>query len=157
MVAHAPGGGNGGSQAGAPVVRGPFSFAFNTPGLTTGVTFYTPTVDDLLIGFALVYTNWDGDAAKFDFGPFVNETTGLASLTEVSPGGLNVQFSGGGTFDTLLASGPGLGENGQLLPITTVDSWKVIVTQDGHINGAASGATMGTGNLYIVTATPVAF
>lgn len=58
----------GGSQPGAAIVR-KFPFAFNTPGLLTGLSLYVPTIHDVLLDIWLeVTTAWDGTTPLGDVG-----------------------------------------------------------------------------------------
>lgn len=60
-----------------PVVRG-FHFAYNTPGILTGATLYTPTPGDILMnGWFAISTPWNGTDPFGDFGTFVGTNNGF--------------------------------------------------------------------------------
>ena len=90
-------GSDGGSQPGAAIVRH-FPFAYNTPGILTGATLYTPTAGDVLLNVWLaIQTAWNGTTPLGDFGSFsilhngaFKEVTGAALDMTVadSPNGL---------------------------------------------------------------------
>lgn len=150
--------GGGTPTAGAVIVHGPFSFAYNTPNLTTGVSFYTPSVGEIILNIQIwITTLWDGTTPTGDVGQFVMATTGL----------LKNSFSGVGT--TLMDSptqtvndgvtnygAAALGEFAYLFSCTTADPLKVVVSQDGTKGGSDPGSSQGQAQIYIVTATPVA-
>jgi hypothetical protein len=158
-----PSGDGGGSTPGAAVVRGPFEFAFNTPGLVDGVEFYTPTVGDIFLdAWIEVLTNWDGTTPTGDIGVFRDLSTGLLpspngqDMTQISMSTEVQELSGGtGTFAQRAFQQlnqrrlPGVFEN--------VHPFKVVVSQDGTKGGTDPGATQGSARLYIVTVTPVGF
>jgi hypothetical protein len=59
----------GGGSGGSATVRGPFAFAFDTPGLDTGIEFYTPTPGDILLDLWFeVVEAWDGTTPRLDTG-----------------------------------------------------------------------------------------
>lgn len=61
--------------AGVPIVR-KFPFAFDTAGLLTGHTVYTPTVGDILLdAWVEINIAWDGTTPKFDVGEFVGDSS----------------------------------------------------------------------------------
>lgn len=175
------GSGNGGSQPGAVIVRGPFDFAYNTPGINNGVAFYTPTVGDILLdAWIEVLTAFDGTQPKADFGPFLSgQTAGYYGgpwapvlLTDAdadaitgsipSDQGLLAHPFGSGRsllVNSLAASNGYGGMSRKIVPgkITAADPWLLVVSQDGTRGGAAIDSTQGAGRLYIVTATPAAF
>jgi len=153
--------------AGYSVVRGPFSFAFDDAGLEDGLTFYTPTVGDILLEvFVSVDTSFDGMNPFVDVGTGVGTAYGLFSQFEGVPSllsvdeesaGTGIQIGMTGNSSSLLASG---GYDGSGRPegiITAANPLKVWVSQNGQKGGAAIGGTTGAARLYIVTATPVAF
>jgi hypothetical protein len=165
----------GGSQLGVAIVRGPFSFAFDTPGLTDGVIFYTPTVDDVLLNVWFeIDTVFDGTTPQADVGTFVGTNSGLwaatisrgFSLTDIGTQdagtGLYLacgfhNITGAGGIAELYALGGDAGENVVPGRFTATNPLKLVVSQNGQKGGAAVGGTMGAARLYIVTATPLAF
>ncbi len=97
----------GGSQPGATIVRA-FPFAFNTVGLLTGATLYTPTVGDVILDMWLgITTAWDGTTPRGDvfgfggssgqhFGYLQNLTGDTLDMTvaDTADNSGNVWFSG---------------------------------------------------------------
>ncbi len=166
------GSGGGSSSLGAPVVRGPFSFAFATPGLTAGVAFYTPTIDDLWLDWWIeVDTAFDGTTPFADVGTFLGTTQGTWAATD-SPGSAFTlttagnELGGAGVFgmsgvnspgqNAITAVGDGISNAEPFFParFTAANPLKLVVSQDGLAGGAAVGGAAGAGRLYIVTATP---
>ena len=168
------GGGGGGTTAGAPVVRGPYSFTYQTAGLTNGVAFYTPTIDDILIeAWIEVDTAFNGTTPHADISQFTgtstpyglwgwNGVTGfgidLAQVDTLDAGGgplTGANYVSGSAYNVSLAdAAPG---HIRKAPIrfTTADPLLLVVSTDGTKGGTAVGGTTGAGRIYIVTATPV--
>ena len=159
--------GGGGGTPGASIMRGPFSFAYDTPGLTTGVEVYAPSDGEILLfAFPVVDTLWNGTTPQLDVGTFVGTTSGFtasvfplvanypiklddASVVQVSVGdGVYPVMS---TYETYIAT-----EYEQTYVFDGTETLKVVVSQDATSGGADPGATQGAARLYIVTATPVA-
>lgn len=131
------------------------AFDHTTAGLATGAALYTPTIGDQLIQAWVEFdTAFDGTTPKADFGAFIGgSTSGLAAkyasvldATVVSPAVTN---------NTNVVSHASVG-----LPIglefATADPIKVIINQTGAVGGAASSPTVGSGQLYLLVATPAA-
>lgn len=71
------GGGGGGSQAGAAITHR-IPFAYNTAGILTGASLYTPTIGDLLLDLWVeINTLWDGTTPFMDIGTFDHVATGI--------------------------------------------------------------------------------
>ncbi len=86
-------------------VRGPYSFTYATAGLAVGVTFYTPTVADILLdAWIEVDTAWDGTTPKGDigFGGFDNNIAGFGLFAYAFGTGV-------GYVDMTQAASPGPG------------------------------------------------
>jgi hypothetical protein len=160
------GGGGGGSTPGAAIVRGPFSFAFDTPNIENGVEVYTPAIGDVLLDVSVVTdVGFDGTTPMADVGTFIGQNYGYFGYANQAINSINVadqvfegvqhgpigtslvvaQISGGGTIRFVSS------------PITTADPIMLVVSQDGTKGGDPVGGTAGSGRVYIVTATPVAF
>lgn len=149
----------GGSQPGVAIVRGPFAFAHNTAGLATGVSVYSPAINDVVLtAWVEVTTAFNGTTPLLDFG------AGAVG----GDGGIFGQIAGAGwdltapaiVYGSMVQAGLSPASTitaGLAVRMTAADAVQLWVTQDGLKTGAASGATAGAGNLYIVTATPVAF
>ncbi len=153
---------------GMAVVRGPYSFAYNTASINSGVTVYTPTVNDILIdAWIEVTTAFNGTTPLADIGSFSGTTSGLF---DISGGAVPL-----GTADTTATGGAGISINTTALTFalsgqdgtstkrtshsrfTATTPLKLVVSQDGLAGGTAVGGSTGAGKLYIVTATPRAF
>lgn len=163
------------SQAGTPVVRGPFTFTYDTPNLNNGVEFYTPTVGDILIdAWIVVDEAFDGTTPKADIGTGVGATVGLFRLAsdgnyvyldfaDQEAGGAGLMGNGahGYSARSLLASG-GYGSlyNGVNpvgpYTITAANPLLLWASQDGTKGGTAVGGTTGVARLFFVTASPAA-
>lgn len=152
--------GNGGSQPGAAIVRGPFPFAYNTPGLADGYAFYTPTIGDILLdAWVEIDTAWDGAAANGDLGTAVGASAGLLSanlaifdVTSVDSDG----FYGEGVLMGSCRHLAGGSDRTTPARFVAANPLKVWVSQDGLAGGDAPGASQGAARIYIVTATPAA-
>ncbi len=168
----------GGSTAGAAIVRGPFSFTFDTPGLTEGVPIgYTPAVGDVLIdAWFEVVEAWDGTTPLADIGPFDPFTYGVFGdyiavnlmLSDTGSGSYDISTSENQGGSAPLSSSPSLAssvhvQGGRAImrqapaSIFAAKPWLLVVSQDGTKGGADPGSAQGAARLYIVTATPAAF
>lgn len=172
--------GGGGSSAGAPTIRGPFSFAYNTAGLAAGVAFYTPTIGDwLLDAWVEVDTAFNGTTPTCDIGQFPGAGTG--GLFVCSPVGYGIDLtkqdsSSVNTSGLLVSTAAGLGaltlgagnvyfsatddpEYSRIAPgkFVTADPLLLVASQTGFRNATAIDSTAGAAKAYIITATPVAF
>ena len=140
------------SVAGASRMLGPFSFAFNTPGINNGVVFYTPKVGDFLLTFFVVISaGFNGATPKGDIGTFVGGNTGIYA-------------SGNGAFSltsaaTDIANNAGVsGVSQQVIAVglqfSAANPLLLVVSQDGTKGGAAVGGTTGAAALYMEITTP---
>lgn len=151
-----------------------FPFAFNTPGLLTGAALYVPTVGDILYdGWISVTTAWDGATPKGDIGTFVGGVdAGLLGVlgngqTDMAQADTDVNIAVAQglavmnqpsvlSFQTIWSNLPaGPFAFGTPFRFTAANPIKVVVSQDGHNNGADPGSTRGAGAMYLVIATPV--
>ncbi len=161
------------AATGVAIVRGPFSFAFNTAGLTTGVTIYTPTVSDILLdAWIEVDTAFDGTTPLADIGTFSGTTSGLFKNTPLYADAIylaaaDTANSGAGVlqgtatdFKNITLSGADAVSThvNRVVParFTAATPLKLVVSQTGLAGGTAIGGAAGAGRVYIVTATPVA-
>lgn len=173
----------GGTTAGAAIVRGPFTFAYNTANINTGVVFYTPTVGDVLLNAWIEVTAaFNGTTPLADIGLFATAGDagwfGNAFLGAVSVANADVDAldpSGGPAIlsqasatttasDVTDAGIQVVGHFGgvawsslqRILPgrFVSASPLKVVVSQDGTRGGAAVGGSAGAGRVYLVTATP---
>jgi hypothetical protein len=173
--------GLGGSGPGALVVRA-FPFAFDSPGLATGLELFTPAPGDVLYdAWPQIDVAWDGTTPTLDVGnvaPF--SSTGLYGQILVLPGASVQDFvsfptlvGGGASLDFATPPAPTLslqaytaaaaaraiatdGAADRIVPslFTTAHPVAVWVTQTGVRGDADPGSTQGSGVLYVVTATP---
>jgi hypothetical protein len=171
-----------GSQPGAGRVLGPFPFAYNDAGLNDGITFYTPTVGDILLDawIEITFAWTSGTTPRGDIGSFVN-SFGLGIFgSYLLPVNMAVA-DGNGAGDGLLTgnygvalvgaqasaigglavAGAALTLNDPLAMQRPVPSrfesalpWKVVVSQDGTIGGTSPGCNAGAANIYLVVARP---
>lgn len=169
--------GGGGSQPGTVQVIG-FSFAFDTPGLSDGIPFYTPTVGDLLLDAWMQIgspdgTPWDGTTPLGDFGTGANAGSGtfaeegVTSAVQMdywagttdngSPawvywtganGNAGAHF-GSSDLRQAIAYNQGVGARGSVLSAEQLYVW---VSQDGLKGGADPGASQGAAVLYLMIA-----
>ncbi len=166
------GGSNGGSTPGAGIVRGPFSFAFDTPNIENGVVVYTPAVDEILMdAWVAVDTAFNGTTPRADIGTFIGtgnngivrqEGTVAWLLTDADTEfygtGYMTAAQTGGHQSTPLSYFNTDGSN-RVVPgrFVATNPILLVVSQTGQMGGAAIGGSAGAGRIYIVTATPVAF
>src|ERR1700747_2143590 len=77
-------------STGVPVVR-KFPFSYNTPGLLTGATVYTPTIGDLLVGaWFEINTPWDGTTPLGEVGQFIDTNLGLFAYDTINAADMTV-------------------------------------------------------------------
>ena len=158
---------SGGSQLGAAIVRGPFSFAFDTPNLNNGVAFYAPQVDEILLnGWIEVDVAFNGTTPFPEIGTFVGFSGGffngnmrLDAIDDERIGagmliGANRDQSGTTNIPLQALNS----EDHRFVPMrfTAANPLKLVVSQNGLAGGDPVGGTAGSGRVYIITATPVA-
>jgi len=134
-----------------------FPFAYDTPGLNSGVTAYTPAVGEILYNAWIeIVTAFNGTTPKADIAQTANATNNgvfwnasgsvVLSLTPVATL-LPKVFSG--AISTLL-SGSGT-SGGAPAYFTTAAPLKVWASQDGKLNGLAVGGSAGSAKLHLQT------
>jgi hypothetical protein len=152
---------------GVAVVRGPYSFAFNTASINSGVTVYTPTAQDILIdAWIEITTAFDGTTPKADIGSFSGTTSGLwdiggnaiplGTADSTSVGGAGISVSNTAGVLALSAQDGGSTKRLSHSRFTAATPIKLVVSQTGLSGGTAIGGTAGAAKLYLITATPVA-
>ena len=158
------------------VVRGPFTFHYDTPGLENGLPFFTPTIGDILLDawFEVDVAFNGGSGALADIGTAVGSAFGLwfgsnYGIFDITSADGDGARNGGGTFNTGLlqnlngniSSLAGLNAVNAVRVVPgkflTADPWKVWVSTNGQAGGGPVGGSAGTASVYIVTATPVPF
>ena len=176
VLGRKPGGGGGGApSAGSPVIRGPFAFAYDTPNINNGVPFYTPTVGEILVEMWVeVITAFDGTTPKADISQFTGTSSpyglwGWNTIPFLLDTTIDSIDSGGGPLVGAAPTGGGGTVHGVPLSqsysahqryaparFVSADPLLLVVSQDGLKGGAAIGGSQGSGNVYLITGTPVA-
>lgn len=146
-----------------------YGITFQTAGLATGVTLYTPAVGDYIYDIGVVITTaFNGTTPKIDVGTFTS-TTGLFAQTAsaaidatklyadvTSNTGLSVP-----NFHLWLSSG--VIEKGRagasVIPswqvrVTAASPLKVVASQNGQINGTAIDSSAGVAKIVVVASSP---
>lgn len=147
-------GGGGGVQVRA------FPIAYDTAGLATGYSLYTPTVDDILLdAWVEIDTAWDGLSPLCDFGTFVPGPRGCLSANASGPWDMTVadgeSSDNHGLFGTdsptsysanIISNGIGVGPPAArwYQKFIAANPVKVVVSQDG--TSAAAVAANSSGN-----------
>jgi len=148
---------------------GPFNFAFDTPGLTTGVTLVTLPLGAVIYDVGVsISVAFDGTTPKADVGTFsstaglFDELAGAAvdlsaaddAVTDNDP----LTISHGSNWLAAAIGSVGAAGSAAYLPgalyCTDVSTVKLVVSQDGSKGGTAIGGTAGTGAVYVLAATP---
>lgn len=152
-------------------------FAYDTPGLRTGVPIFTPEEGDLLLDVWIeVVTAWNGTNPFADIGSFTFAAGGwfssMGSGIDLSHADSENELDGlmrdqstagnGISSDLSLATVAAIAINNhwgtavRTLPATFVaaDPIKLVVSQDASATGADPGATQGSGFVYLMVATP---
>jgi hypothetical protein len=160
----------GGATPGAAIVRGPFSFQFDTVGLNAGIAVYTPVAGDILLDiFVQIPVAWDGTTPLIDVADaaYAAAVAGLGYFAGAAGGTTPLDASNADTVLGDLVSSP-YSLAGQAVktvanaatsapkPWAAQGAISVWCSQDGAKGGTAVGGAQGTATLYIVTATPVA-
>ena len=148
------------------------AFAFNTAGLTAGVTLFTPAVGDILLdAWIEVDTAFDGTTPLADVGTFVGTNNGLfatcaasglpvdLSVADSETGGTGYLWNAATSFANLPLGGMAFGNSGsnRVAPgkFSAANPLKLVVSQTGAKGGTAIGGAAGAARVYVVTATPV--
>lgn len=166
------------AEGGVRVVK--FPFAYNTVGLATGVTVYTPAAGDVLldawVDITTKFVRTGGASLKADIGTFSGATTGLfyfvnTALTLQDNAVSDADGGGSGyladvapgaqapltTWELVYTPPPALPIRG--VPGTFTDPakpLKLVVNQTGAVGGTATPMTAGAATLYLAVATPTA-
>lgn len=142
-----------------------FDFAFNTPGLTTGVTVLTPTAGDILVDcWVEIDTAFNGTTPKIDVSDFGSGNTGWfvaqagaidATVADSLPAGSTSLVASplASTKPSVLSASAIANAVERGMPGRFVNSnpIKLVCTQNGQKGGAATGATQGSGTVYFLT------
>lgn len=148
-----------------------FAFGFDTPGLTAGVPFVQLRAGDIIydVGVAIPVA-FDGTTPGADIGTFDGGNNGLfselaggaapdltaADAAVTSNTGLSSATTG--TWLSAAIGSAGAGASATYLPwqlpVTADCELLLVVSQDATKGGAATGASTGSGIVYVVTSTP---
>ena len=156
-----------------PTVKSPmavrqFAFTYQTTGLGTGYTLWTPAAGDVIYDIGIVITTaFNGTTPKLDVGSFsrhtglfkqlagnpVDGTKLYAAVTDNSA----VKSSNSGLWlSTAIISvgtaGTAAIHDPQLL-IASASAIQLVATQDGTNNGTAINSTAGAGSVFVVYST----
>lgn len=140
---------------------GPFPFTFATNGLTAGVPIYTPSIGDVIYDIGIsVPVAFDGTTPLADVGTFNGGNDGLFGT--IGSAGVDLTAA-----DSAVTSNAGLSSPANAnwlsgaatnptweLYVTAANPLLLVVSQTGAKGGAASGATAGSGNVFLLTASP---
>jgi hypothetical protein len=145
------------------------SFSFATAGLTTGVPFVQVRAGDVIYDIGIAVTvAFNGTTPLADVGTF-SGNTGLfdqlagatvdltsANVAIVDNTGLSSATSANWLQAAVGSAGAALGGSYQPAQVTvTADSFlSLVVSQTGAKGGSATGASAGSGFVYVVTSTP---
>jgi hypothetical protein len=166
------------NQPGSVRLVGPYSFAFDTPGLLAAVTVLTPAAGDVLLDAWIdVTTGFNGTTPKADIGSLDNTSSpGLwgimigapiplatAGAAVTSNSHLWAYAANGVVLNPSLSSAQAsvvvaaAGTSGGTIPYRFLDATplKLVVSTNGRKSGSAIGGSAGAAALYLLVATPV--
>lgn len=121
-----------GLPSGGPVYRA-FDIAYNTSGLTSGHTIYTPAIGDLLLdAWVEVKTPWNGTTPLLDIGQFLAGATQgwyrlLATVGGDATSGLAIDLTLGEQDSFQTVGNSVLGNSGQVTNLSYPDLIQTIV------------------------------
>jgi hypothetical protein len=151
-------------------LRGPFPFTHSTAGLTSGVPIYTPAIGDVIYDVLIsVPVAFNGTTPFADVGTFNGGNDGLflelagvaVDLTAADTGIADNTGLSGNIYSllggALWASSSPPGNGPFTIFVTAANPLLLVVSQTGAKGGTATGATAGSGAVYVLAATPQAF
>jgi hypothetical protein len=154
-------------------LRGPFPFTFATAGLTAGVAIYTPNVGDVIYDIGVeIATAFDGTTPLADVGTFSGGNNGLfdelaGTTVDLTAADAAVTDNAGLSHATnqswlqAAIGSVGAAAGSAYLPgalyVTVANPILLVISQTGAKGGAATGATVGVGAVYVLTSQPVRF
>jgi hypothetical protein len=155
------------------VLRGPFPFTHSTAGVTAGVPIYTPNVGDVILDIGIqLPVAFNGTTPMCDVGTFNGGSAGLfdglagaaVNLADADAAVTDNAGLSSATTTTWLAAAigsAGAAGGASYLPaalyVTVANPLLLVVSQSGMKGGTATGATAGTGAVYVITSSPVPF
>ena len=144
----------------SPIYCVTYYFDFSTSGATTGVTLYTPSVGDVIYDIAIsVGTAFDGTTPLADVGTFNGGnvglfgelTTGAVDLTAANTAVTgNAGIAHFGTNSLKIGAYASTAKIG-LLKVTAANPLLLVFSQNGQKGGTATGSTVGSGHVTILT------
>jgi hypothetical protein len=153
---------------GAPQVYS-YAFTYQTAGLTTGVTLYTPAVGDLILDAGVVITTaFNGTTPEIDVGSFTGNTGLFEQLAGDAVDGSKVYADVTDNTGVAVANNP-LWLSSAVISVgsagtAAINSWqarisaanplKFVCTQTGQKGGGAIGGTAGAATIVIVAVSP---
>jgi hypothetical protein len=142
---------------------GPFAFSFATLGLNNGIPLATLPVGAVILDIGVSVTGaFNGTTPAADVGTF-SSTAGLFSelgstTVDLTGADIAVPDNDGLTapdgHNWLSVAGAAASNTPIELYVTAISTLLLVVSQDGTQGGTATGATAGTGNVYVLAATP---
>lgn len=156
-----------------PMMIRSFAITYQTAGLASGVTIYTPAVGDVIYDVAVaVTTAFNGTTPKLDVGTFNGGTDGLfKNLATAAVDGTKVYAdvthnAGLGTPNSALWLSTAIVQ-GNSASLSTLKSNEIVVSaanpllvvasQDGTKGGTAITSSAGAATILVLCATPISF
>ncbi len=146
------------------------AFAFNTAGLNTGLTIYTPAIGDVIYDVGMfITTAFNGTTPKADIGTFSGGNDGLfkvlagavVDITNVDAAvTTNAGLQSSATARWLQAAVGSIGADAgnayldSQLRVTAANPLLIVANQTGAKSGTAVGGTTGAGIAYVIAGTP---
>ena len=163
----------GATASGAPTLYRSQAINYNSANLRTGITIYTPAVNDVLVdAWIQIDTAFDGTTPQADlaqwtllangspgwFGSYGNGAVGVSGSDAAEAGDQFFGNTSNSANTDLMVAPVSVNNNayrGTPGYLASADPIQVIVTQDGLKNGAAIGGTAGSLIVYLVIAKAV--
>lgn len=150
-----------------------FAFSHSTASLAAGVPIYTPAVGDVIYDIGIcVTTAFNGTTPFLDVGTFNGGNVGLfaelagaavdgtklyAGVTDNA--GLSVPNTAPWLQSAVGSAGAlgGAAYNSTPIIVTAANPLLLVASQDGQKGGTATGATLGSGTVYVFTGQALSF
>jgi len=158
---------------GTPLQLRSYAFTYQTAGLASGVSFYTPAVGDIIYDIGVVITTaFNGTTPKLDVGTFNGGNNGLFDELAAAPiDGTKVYADVTNNAGLASANAPlwlfnAVGSHGaagtaaynsSMLRVSAANPLLLVASQSGAKGGTAITSTAGAGSVLVLTATPLAF
>lgn len=150
-----------------------FPFTYQTAGLATGVTIFTPTVGQIIYDIGVsITTAFNGTTPKLDVGTFNGGNVGLfGELAGAAVDGTklyadvtdNAGLAAPNTAAWLQAAVGSVGSAGTAayvstpLLVTAANPFLLVASQSGQKGGTAISSSAGAGTLYVLLSQPISF